>query len=289
MQDYEEYEEAFLKDMAIKFEFSGNTELAFVQRLLLANRDLDTWENLAYALEKQLIAGARNEEVNAVKILRDRWDKTICPKLAEAGCIFTGKGKWKEARKWLREDKFPVWLEQQRLIPFNCDQLWQQLWETATPTDQLRPVLLGSLSSLEMGEAEMEDETSAFSLGSRIRFEVNLDSAGYLLLLEKATSGKMCCLSPSKGYAPNPYLPAGLVSLPLLGARRKHFELTGNLGVEEIVAVITKETPSLDWLVKPSEKLLQLEEGHLTSLLEYLNHHRNCQVLRTAYRITLPH
>jgi hypothetical protein len=46
MQDYEKYEELFLKDIAIEFEFSGNTELAFVQRLLLANSDLETWERL---------------------------------------------------------------------------------------------------------------------------------------------------------------------------------------------------------------------------------------------------
>jgi hypothetical protein len=291
LPSYEESEKAFLRDMAIEFEFSGNTELAFVQRLLLANSDLDMWEKLANVLENNLIAGARNEEVNPVKNLRDRWDKTICPKLVEAGCPqLRGKGKWKEARKWLQEEKFPEWLLKQRhLIPLTSDQLWQQLWETATQTNQMRPVPLSSPSSLEMGEAEMADETFAFPLGNRIRFEVNLDSAGYLLLLEKTTSGKICCLSPSKGYAPDPYLPAGVASLPLLDARQEHFKLTGNPGIEEIVAVITKETLGLDWLVKPSEKLLELREGQLTELLEYLHYHRNCQVLRTAYRITLPY
>jgi hypothetical protein len=287
MQDYEKYEEAFLKDMAIEFEFSGNTELAFVQRLLLDNSDLDTWEKLAYVLEKQLIAGARNEEVNSVKILRDRWDKAICPKLAEVGCPqLSGKGKWKDARKWLRDTKFPEWLKQRHLIPLTCDQLWQQLWETATPTDKLKPVLLESLSNLEMGEAEMTEEDSfSFRLNSRIRFEVNLDSAGYLLLLEKGTSGKMWCLCPS-GFAPELKHLGGWVSLPQASSRHKYFKLTGSPGQEEIVAVIAKDVPRLDWLPKPGEPLLQLREGHLTGLLEYLNHSRDCQVLRMAYRVT---
>lgn len=49
-----------------------------------------------------------NEDADLVKILRDRWDKAICQKLAEVGCPqLSGKGKWKDARKWLRDTKFP--------------------------------------------------------------------------------------------------------------------------------------------------------------------------------------
>lgn len=286
---YEDHEEEFLKAIATRFSFSGKTWLVFLERFREKNTDsLD--KDIAVYLEAELIEGT-SDGANPATILRDRL-KVICDKFEAEGCDFEGvtKGRWKIAKRWLREVLYPEWLKQRHLIPLTCDQLWQQLWEMATPTDKMKPVSLKSVSDLEMGEAEIAEEDSpCFPLNSKIWFEVNLDSAGYLLLLERGTSGKIWCLCPSKGYAPNPYLPAGLVSLPLLGARRKHFELTGNLGVEEIVAVITKETPKLDWLVKPSEKLLELQEGHLTSLLEYLNHHRNCQVLRTAYRITLPH
>jgi hypothetical protein len=186
----------------------------------------------------------------------------------------------------LRETLYPEWLKQRHLIPLTCDQLWQQLWETATPTDKLKPVLLESLSNLEMGEAEMTEEDSfSFRLNSRIRLEVNLDSAGYLLLLEKGTSGKMWCLCPS-GFAPQAKHLGGWVSLPQASSRHRYFKLTGTPGQEEIVAVITKDVPRLDWLPKPGEPLLQLREGHLTGLLEYLNLARDCQVLRMAYRVT---
>jgi hypothetical protein len=137
-----------------------------------------------------------------------------------------------------------------------------------------------------MGEAEMTEEDSfSFRLNSRIRFEVNLDSAGYLLLLEKGTSGKMWCLCPS-GFAPEPKHSGGRVTLPQASSRHKYFKLTGSPGQEEILAVITKDVPRLDWLPQLGEPLLQLREGHLTDLLEYLNRCRDYQVLRMAYRVT---
>ena len=285
LPNYEEHEEEFLKAIATRFGFSGKTWLVFLERFREKNTDsLD--KNIAAHLEVELIEGT-NEGANPATILRDRL-KVICDKFEAEGCDFQGvtKGRWKIAKRWLREVLYPEWLKQRHLIPLTCDQLWQQLWETATPTDRMMPVLLESLSKLEMGEAEMTEEDSfSFRLNSRIRLKVNLDSAGYLLLLEKGTSGKMWCLCPS-GFAPQAKHSGGWVSLPQASSRHKYFELTGSPGQEEIVAVITKDVPRLDWLPKPGEPLLQLREGHLTGLLEYLNLARDCQVLRMAYRVT---
>ena len=150
----------------------------------------------------------------------------------------------------------------------------------------MKPVLIKSVATLDMGGAEIEDDDKpSVPLGSKIYFQLQLEKAGYLLLLEKGTSGKMWCLSPSGGFAPNPHLSAGVVKLPMLGARQSHFKLTGNPGVEEVVAVIAKDKPMLAWLSQ-SDRLLELREGHLKGLLEYLNHSRDCQVLRMEYRVT---
>jgi hypothetical protein len=285
LPNYEEHEEEFLKAIATRFGFSSKTLLVFLERFREKNTDsLD--KDIAAYLETELIEGT-SDGANPATILRDRL-KAICDKLEAEGCDFQGekKGRWKIAKRWLREVLYPEWLKQRHLIPLTCDQLWQQLWETATLTDKLKPVLLESLPNLEMGEAEMTEEDSfSFRLNSRIRLEVNLDSAGYLLLLEKGTSGKMWCLCPS-GFAPEPRHSGGWVSLPQASSRHKYFKLTGSPGEEEIVAVITKDVPRLDWLPKPGEPLLQLREGHLTGLLEYLNLARDCQVLRMAYRVT---
>jgi hypothetical protein len=285
LPNYEEHEEEFLKAIATRFGFSGKTWLVFLERFREKNTDsLD--KDIAEYLETELIEGTSDRTIPAT-ILRDRL-KAICDKFEAEGCDYQGvtKGRWKIAKRWLREELYPEWLKQRHLIPLSCDQLWQQLWETATPTDKMKPVLLKSLSPLDMGEAEMtEGDSFSFRLNSRIRFEVNLDSAGYLLLLEKGTSGKMWCLCPS-GFAPEPKHSGGWVSLPQASSRHKYFELKGSPGEEEIVAVLTKDVPRLDWLPKPGERLLQLREGHLTGLLEYLNLARDCQVLRMAYRVT---
>ncbi|MBW4544733.1 MAG: DUF4384 domain-containing protein [Symplocastrum torsivum CPER-KK1] len=285
LPNYEDHEEEFLKAIATRFGFSGKTWWVFLERFREKNTDsLD--KDIAAYLEAELIEGT-SDGANPATILRDRL-KVICDKFEVEGCDFQGvtKGRWKIAKRWLREVIYPEWLKQCHLIPLTCDQLWQQLWETATPTDKLKPVLLEPVSGLDMGEAEMTEEDSfSFRLNSRIRFEVNLDSAGYLLLLEKGTSGKMWCLCPS-GFAPELKHLGGWVSLPQASSRHKYFKLTGSAGQEEIVAVITKDVPRLDWLPKPGERLLQLREGHLTGLLEYLNLARDYQVLRMVYRVT---
>ncbi|MEQ8959368.1 MAG: DUF4384 domain-containing protein, partial [Coleofasciculus sp. C2-GNP5-27] len=141
--------------------------------------------------------------------------------------------------------------------------------------DKLQPVSLKpKLLGLEMGEAEI-DETAPISipLNSKIRLDINLERAGYLLLLEKGTSGKLWCLCPS-GFAPEWRHSGGTVTLPLASSRHRYFKLTGSTGWEEILAVITRNLPKLDWLPKPGEPLLQLQEGHLSCSafkLGYLN------------------
>lgn len=284
---YEDHEEDFLNAMATRFGFTGKTWDVFRERFREKNvNSLD--KEIAVYLDAELLEGA-SDNANSATILRDHLKK-ICDKLEAEGCDYgeVTKGKWKIAKRWLREVVYPEWIKSRRLITLTASQLWQQLWETATPTERMRAVALSAVANLEMGEAEIADESLAFPLGSWIRFEINLDGAGYLLLLEKGTSGKMWCLCPS-GFAPQAQHSGGLMVLPQAGSRRKHFELTGSPGDEEIVAVVAKEMPSLDWLPQPGEPLLQLREGHLTGLLEYLNLARDCQVLRMTYKITLPH
>ncbi len=283
---YEDHELEFLEAMVTKFCFSGKTKLAFIQRLLEANSDLED-NDLAEVLERELLQGTRGG-ANPATILRDRW-VAIRTKLKEKGCDFNGVAKhhWKTAKQWLREEHYPEWLKEHPILPLTCDQLWQQLWEKAMPTDKMKPVLVKSVATLDMGGSEIEDDDKpSVPLGSKIYFQLQLEKAGYLLLLEKGTSGKMWCLSPSGGFAPNPHLSAGVVNLPLLGARQSHFKLTGNPGVEEVVAVIAKDKPTLEWLSQVSDRLLELREDHLKGLLEYLNHSRDCQILRMAYRVT---
>lgn len=170
-----------------------------------------------------------------------------------------------------------LWLNK-RQPPLTIDKLWQQLVNKATLTDQIGLVLA---DLLDLG-SEYQD---CVRLGSNIRFEVNLENAGYLLLLDKGTSGKVYCLCPS-GYAPEPQVPAGLTVLPQSCSSRKSIKVTGNLGLEQLVAVIAKDKPALDWLQEGCKAPLQLREDHLTRLLEYLSHSQDCKVLYMEFTIT---
>lgn len=296
---YEDHEEDFLEAMATRFCFHGNDRLAFKERLREANSDLQQ-QQLAEVLERDLRKVSYKKDANPVYIVRDRLLKSIYPKLIEEGCTFTGAKQdwWKQAKRYLREELYPEWVKQRRIIPLTCEQLWQELWRQAKPTNKMQPILLNDklqpvslnpklLSDLEMGEAEI-DETAPISipLNSKIRLDINLEQAGYLLLLEKGTSGKLWCLCPS-GFAPEWRHSGGRITLPLASSRHRYFKLTGSTGGEEIVAVITRNLPELDWLPKPGEPLLQLQEGQLTGLLDYLKDYRDSQLWRMAYQVTV--
>ncbi len=270
---YEEYEAEFLEGMATRLCFSGKTKLAFVQRLLEGNNDLED-NDLAEVLETDLIKGTK--EGDAVTILRDQWGKAICPKLAVAGCDFndTKRGKWKIAKRWLREDKFPEWCLERDLPPL--EQLWQRLREKATLTDKMGPIIHGTLDMFSHYE-------KCVRLGSSIRFEVNFDEAGYLTLLDKGTSGSLWCLCPSS-YASEPYMPDGKTILPQ--KEGKSFKITGNVGKEQVVAVITKELPDLDWLPKEKQSPLEMDAGHLQELVEYLHPRADARVFYMEYTVT---
>jgi len=286
LPNYDIHEDEFLKAIATRLGFSGKTWDVFLARFRDKNSNA-TNKDIAFYLEAELLEGTRDGS-NPATILRDHLI-AICDKFEAQGCDYQAitKGKWKIAKRYLREVLYPEWVKQRRIIPLTCNQLWLELWGQATPTDKMRPIPWSSISDLRMGGAEIADEgLLSFPLGSKILFEINLDNAGYLLLLEKGTLGSIWCLCPS-GFAPEWRHSGGRITLPLASSRRRYFKLTGSTGWEEIVAVITRNLPELDWLPKPGEPLLQLQEGHLTGLLDYLKDERDSQLLRMAYQVTV--
>jgi hypothetical protein len=294
---YDIHEDEFLKAIATRLGLSGKTWDVFLARFQDKNSNA-TNKDIAFYLEAELLEGT-SDGSNPAIILRDHLI-AICDKFEAQGCDYQGstKGKWKIAKRYLREELYPEWVKQRRIIPLTCEQLWRELWGQAKPTNKMQPILLNdklqpvSLNpklplGLEMGEAEI-DATAPISipLKSKIRLDINLEQAGYLLLLEKGTSGKLWCLCPS-GFAPEWRHSGGRITLPLASSRHRYFKLTGSTGWEEIVAVITRNLPELDWLPEPGEPLLQLQEGHLTGLLDYLKDDRDSQLWRMAYQVTV--
>lgn len=269
---YKDNEETFLNDLAKDWGFTDKCQLVFVQRFLADNDDL-TNVALAEILEENLLDGTKKDAV-AEQIQRDCL-RTIFNKMKAEGCEFNGakKDKAKIAKPWLRDTVYLEWWKQH---------LWGQLKTRGKETDKMGPVVLTE-NTLEMWEPDSEYAQSV-ELGSRIRFEVELDRDGHLLLLERATSGKLYCLCPSF-FAPKPRFEKGKAVLPQEEARLKSFLLSGNPGKEEIVVAIAPQSPHFDWLPQPDEKPLLLQGAHLSDLLAYLEGEAECQVLYMDYEV----
>lgn len=172
--------------------------------------------------------------------------------------------------------------ETQQLTPL--DELWQQLQTLGSPTEQMGLVLVKEETLGWSWQTPSRYEKSV-GVGSHIRFEVNLETPGHLLLLQKDTSGQLWCFCPSC-FAPQSQLDTGKTTLPQEGSPLTSFPIEGAPGIEQILAVITKDAPILDWLPQGSDEPLQLEERHLMQLLEYVNQTGECEVLYTQYVVT---
>jgi len=273
---YEDVEMDFLEAMATRYELSCKTRLVFLERFREKYNESNDKE-LAEKFKEVLLQGTKEGKDPAI-IMRDRL-KVICEKLEAEGCDFNGatKGKWKTAKRWLRETVFPEWVKT-RPHPLTLEQFWQQLVDRARPTKYMGPVIA---DDLDMWSPYQD----CVRLGSNIRFEFKLGHAGHLLLLEKATSGKVFCLCPSF-LAPRSYLRDGKTVLPQEGAPIKSFKITGNIGIEQIVAVMGENLPPLNWIPQPDQQPLRLKEDHLDDLLQYLEGRSDYQVLYAEYTVT---
>jgi len=279
---YEKLETDFLKAMATRYGFTGKTRLVFLQRFSEDNADLND-KNLAEVCATDLLE-VKHEDLNEDKLksaaTQVRYHlKVICDRLGTEGCDFNGaaKGKWKTAKGWLWETVFLEW-EKNPPSPLTPEQLWQQLVDRARPTKKMGPVIA---DNLDMWSPYQD----CVRLGSNIRFEFKLGHAGHLLLLEKATSGKVFCLCPSF-LAPRSYLRDNKTVLPQEGAPLKSFKITGNIGIEQIVAVMGENLPPLNWIPQPDRQPLQLQKDHLHQLLQYLEGRSDYQVLYAEYTVT---
>lgn len=278
----EDVEKKFLKAMASRYGFTGKKRSVFLQRFSENNADLDD-KRLAEVYAPDLL-GVEHDNLDedackrAATQVRDHL-KGICDRLENEGCEFNGatKGKWKIAKQWLLETVFPEW-KKNPPSPLTLEQLWDQLVDRARPTNLMGPVIA---NNLDMWSPYQD----CVRLGSNIRFEFKLGHGGHLLMLEKATSGKVYCLCPSF-LAPRSYLPDGETVLPQEGARLKSFKITGNIGIEQIVAVMGENLPPFKWIPQPDKQPLLLQKDHLDDLLQYLEGRSDYQVLYAEYTVT---
>ena len=182
---------------------------------------------------------------------------------------------------WLDIVELPDGEATQQLTPF--DKLWQQLKTQGSHTEKMGLVI--AKDTLAWGWGNHKRYEKSVKLGSYVQLEINLETPGFLLLIQKDSSGQAWCFCPSC-FAPKPQLETGKTSLPQQGAEITAFPIEGTVGKEEIIAVIAQNISGLDWLPQGKDVPLELTSNHITELIEYVNKQDNCQVWYTDYAIT---
>lgn len=182
---------------------------------------------------------------------------------------------WEDiAEPYTEEDNTP------ELSPF--EQLWQEIIALGSFTTKMG-VVFAKQNTLTWDWEDNEYETRV-PIGSRIQVKANFETPGYLLLLQKGSSGEASCFCPSR-FAQQPKLETGITTLPQKGSPKTSLKITGKPGKEHILAVITPDVPSLEWLPSVDNNPLSLDENHLSQLLDYINQRPDCKVLYTEYSV----
>ena len=269
---YKDNEQQFLEEIAEKWNFNDRNTLVFVQRFISSNQDLEN-NDLADVLEANLKKD--NSDVDHQNVLRDCLRNTIWKKMVEKGCDFNGahKDKCPIAKQWLEKTVYPQWLKQT---------LWKQLKTKTTARNKVGPVLAGSVGNL--GMRHQKPFLDKVPLNSDILFKVDLDQPGHLILLEREPSGVMCCVCPSE-YAPEFQVKGGEITLPQYPPSPYPAFTATEEGQEQILAVITPDKPSLNWLAESQKEALELDHEHLFELLSYLEKCSTSQVFYTEYQV----
>ncbi|CAD5924545.1 DUF4384 domain-containing protein [Planktothrix agardhii] len=267
-KEYNDNEDMFLNAIADQWGFKDRCKLVFVERFRSSNDDL-THDALADVLEDNLKNTKSNLE-NYQQVLKDYLTKNIFTKMTEQGCDFKSRDKSLSAKSWLRGTVYLQWLKQK---------LWDELKTQTTAKNRMGPVL-PSLSSLKPRPKSYLDTVP---LHSDFLFKINLDQPGHLILLEREPSGGMYCWCPSE-YAPQSYLDKGEITLPQSSAPNPAFAPVEE-GKEQLLAVVTPEQPSLNWLAKSQQEALELDHQHLYELLTYVEERSESQVFYTEYQV----
>lgn len=284
-QLYDEYEGYFIDAMVNRFNFSAKKDLVFRSRFIKDN-DGCIHQKLAQQSAKHLID---DESQDASQIYRQTL-ASICDKMEEMGCPPSkGADRWKNCRRWLREEVFAQWAKEQGLIkPRTIDECWNEL---KTKVKNSQPTKAGEIQSellVEKWEARLPDmgarrniKRQEFPPNSDLTYRVISPQVGHLILFEREPNGTIVCLCPSE-FAPSSYHAGKETNLPHPDSEYESF-FSNELGWEQLLAVITPELPPFPWLEDSRQEALEVDREHLAGILDYVNRQTNAEVLYTEY------
>ncbi|WP_414545184.1 DUF4384 domain-containing protein [Nostoc sp. CCY0012] len=168
-------------------------------------------------------------------------------------------------------------------------QLWSKISEQISSTDKfyVLPLEIKKADIKLPGRKKMLPE---YPLGTRIRCYIQLEQPSYVILLSKFTSGDILCVCPSSLVFKNYHQKGEFVCPDPKHDECPYFELDGNLGIEEWIAITSSQKPIINWLPQDDSELSEQDPMELSSLElnDLLNYVKNeeCEVMGFKYKIT---
>lgn len=255
----QEYEAEFLEYLADKLDLKPLTGRIFIERLSRDRLD-DDWSQIAESCPPMTPDKAR----------KDAWSREILPKLREWGFNYENGSKqlWRLAHQWLVEKQSGPWL-------------WEKLTKTAQRTQQMGIKDPRHVSHL--GMLPTEDYLLEVPLNHEVIFEIQLFQPAHLTLLEREPNGTVVCLCPSPFARKSQFSQQqNRVILPQPNSPRKVFK-PNKKGTEQLLAVLTRESPGFDWLEQSRQGAIQLQASHLQEMLDYVTKTTNTDRARLLY------
>ena len=289
-QLYDEYESDLIEAMINRFNFSGKQKIVFSNRFIKIN-DGCLHQKLAEDSKKSLTDEKKSEEKSqdASQIYRQTL-ASICDKMEEMGCPPSkGADRWKNCRRWLREEMFEQCKEQGLIKPRTIEECWNEL---KTKAENSQPTKAGEMQSkliVEKWEPQLAGmgarrniKRQEFPPNSDLTYRVISPQVGHLILFEREPNGTIVCLCPSE-YSPSDY-PGKETVLPHPDSEYESFG-SNELGWEQLLAVITPELPPFPWLEDSRQEALEVDREHLAEILDYVSGQTNAEVLYTEYLV----
>lgn len=104
-----------------------------------------------------------------------------------------------------------------------------------------------------------------YKIGDELGLAIAADRAGHLLLIDEGPEGIIYCLCPS-WFAADTRVHEGVNYLPQAGARYGSFQISGEPGREQLLAIITDEPLALGWMPpdpRPPARVLSAQDVEL--------------------------
>jgi hypothetical protein len=263
-------------------------KLCFQLRFHPSNCNNVEHTQIAAQISKQLNGGFSESSINptvgdVVKKVKDKFETQMESDGVEIEKLNPGRGKpkespWQIVYKWLWETEFTRrgW------------QLSKEMAVCAIEQLQMKP-MVGADGNRNLDLEGIPDVIEGtIRKGERYKLQVDLQSEGYLLLINQGGNGEKYCICPSRAFTlPEPLFLRSPLYLPVEEAIARNVGLSFKaVGEEYFLAIVTEKPLNLSW-VHPDSKPrdIVVDDKRLYEIFKLLGKQHNSQVFYKTFEV----